>query len=72
MEELVARHDPVVVAQVKSCTGTEHAMHREASGLVLHYCNCGYTSGWVPAETLPTPAAFIAEHPPYFRAQGDH
>lgn len=69
MEHLEARHDPVVVQQVKSCTGTEHAMHRKATGLVLYYCNCGYSSGWVAADTTPTPAAFIAEHPPYYRVQ---
>jgi hypothetical protein len=69
MEHLEARHDPHVVRQVNSCTGTEHATHRELTGLALHYCNCGYSSGWVPVDSLPTPAAFIADHQPYFRVQ---
>jgi hypothetical protein len=70
MEQLETRHEPTVVRQVQSCTGTEHAMHRELTGLVLYYCNCGYSTGWVSVDTVVSPDAFIADHPPYFRVQG--
>jgi hypothetical protein len=62
--ELIARHDPHVYQQVRSCAGDEHATHRELTGLVLHFCNCGYSSGWVDKSTLPPPDEFIREHRP--------
>lgn len=64
--ELVPRHDPHTFRQVQSCTGTEHAMHRELTDLALYFCNCGYSSGWVPADTLPQPSDFISAHRPYW------
>ncbi|MET8172838.1 hypothetical protein [Streptomyces clavifer] len=34
-------------------TGDRWAEHRH-TGLTLVACNCGYTTGWVPAATLPS------------------
>lgn len=62
--ELVPRHDPHVYQQVQSCDGTEHATHRELTGLVLYFCNCGYSSGWVNRFELPEPEDFIRAHRP--------
>jgi hypothetical protein len=62
--ELVSRHDPHVYHQVRSCMGDEHATHRELTGWALYFCNCGYSSGWVEASTLPPPTEFIHEHRP--------
>lgn len=62
--ELASRHDPHCVHQVKSCLGDEHATHRELTGMALYWCNCGYTSGWVPASDLPAPTEFIEAHRP--------
>ena len=44
---LEERCEPHAISQIKSCDGSAHATHRELTGLVLHYCNCGYSSGWV-------------------------
>lgn len=63
-EHLEVRHDPRTIHQVASCTGKEHAMHREFTGKVLFYCNCGYNSGWVEKDTLPLPTEFIKDHLP--------
>lgn len=62
--ELAPRHDPHTIAQVVSCDGTEHAMHRELTSLRLFYCNCGYSSGWVDTLALPEAADFIRDHLP--------
>jgi hypothetical protein len=62
--ELEPRHEPHTVFQVASCSGKEHAMHREMTGKVLFYCNCGYSSGWVDKDTLEEPADFIQAHLP--------
>lgn len=61
---LETRHAPHTIFQVASCDGSQHATHREFTGRVLFYCNCGYSSGWVDKETLPQPTDFIRDHLP--------
>lgn len=57
-------HAPTIVRQVKSCSGKEHATHRELTGLMLYHCNCGYSSGWLPEEMLPDANEFSRDHRP--------
>jgi hypothetical protein len=63
-DHLEERCAPHAISQVRSCDGSAHATHRELTGLVLYYCNCGYSSGWVDRSTLPLPADFIRDHLP--------
>lgn len=63
-EELKVEHRPHCVSQVASCSGKEHAMHRELTGMVLYYCNCGYSSGWIDRDFVPVPTEFIRNHLP--------
>ena len=37
-------------------------LERRATGLVLAACNCGYTTGWITKQTLPSSAWLIARH----------
>lgn len=60
--ELEVYHNPHTLYQVKGCSGKEHAMHRELTGVALFYCNCGYSSGWLTQEELPDPHEFIEAH----------
>lgn len=58
---------PYTMRQVTECTteGTQedpHWVHREFTELAHFACNCGYSSGWVPVDTLPPAADFIEQH----------
>lgn len=60
---------PQTLRQVRECTtqgstDKPHAVHRELTPLAHYLCNCGYSSGWVPEDTLPLGSDFIAEHAP--------
>lgn len=65
-EAFELRHVPHTVHQVRTCTTAQrgHAVHRELTGLVLYSCNCGYSSGWVDAQSLPTPSIWLRDHMP--------
>jgi hypothetical protein len=59
---------PHVTRQMVECIGAEgsdgHAVHRKLTELVHYLCNCGFSSGWVPAGTMPQPSDFMEEHAP--------
>ncbi len=67
--ELTAHCEPRTVFQTKSCDGTQHAMHRELTGKVLYYCNCGYASGWQNKDDMVPSTDFINGHLPPWRVQ---
>lgn len=59
---------PQTLRQVQECvpqdvSGT-HAVHRRLTDLVHYVCNCGYSSGWVPVDTMPLASDFIEQHMP--------
>jgi hypothetical protein len=39
-----------------------HWLERRATGLAIALCNCGWTTGWVMADQLPTLPALIGRH----------
>lgn len=57
---------PRAVHQYVECLppadGNDHAKHRKLTGLSHYSCNCGYSSGWVPSDTLPLPTEFLKNH----------
>lgn len=57
---------PMTWRQVQECVGSRepHALHRRLTELAHYFCNCGYSSGWVPVDTLPLPSDFIEQHMP--------
>lgn len=38
---------------------------RRLTGLGVALCDCGYTTGLIPAERLPDTLQFTREHPPF-------
>ncbi|WP_143608487.1 hypothetical protein [Streptomyces sp. CB03234] len=41
--------------------GTQWIEHR-ATGMVHLLCNCGYTSGWIPVQELPSMGELLDRH----------
>lgn len=37
-------------------------MEHRHTGLVLAACNCGYTTGWIPTEELPSEAWLLSHY----------
>jgi hypothetical protein len=59
---------PKTLRQIAECVppadGAAHAKHVKLEPLALYLCNCGYSSGWVPEDTLPLASDFIDAHMP--------
>lgn len=56
---------PHLTRQIVECVASnDHAVHRQLTELVHYLCNCGYSSGWVPVDSVPTSSEFIAQHAP--------
>lgn len=56
------------LAQIRSRPGPPDEqgrqwMVRETTGLVSYQCNCGWSTGWVPRETVPLPDEAHRLHP---------
>lgn len=67
-EPWAAEHRLQVVAQTEARpTGAadsqgRHWLERRATGLAIAVCNCGWTTGWVPADELPSMPALLGRH----------
>lgn len=57
---------PQTLRQVEECVppadGNAHAKHQNLTELALFSCNCGYSSGWMPVDRLPSAVDFIRLH----------
>lgn len=42
----------------------DHWMEHRPTGLAIAVCNCGYTTGWIPKDQLPSLGQLIARHSP--------
>lgn len=40
----------------------EQWMERRLTGLVLAVCNCGFNTGWIPRDQLPSSGELLGRH----------
>ncbi|GAA2737864.1 hypothetical protein [Actinocorallia aurantiaca] len=57
------RHRLRISAQFEWRPGEGDWVEHRATGLVMAWCPCGYTSGWVAKDALPPVEELRTEHP---------
>ncbi|MET9876565.1 hypothetical protein ABZZ36_18350 [Actinacidiphila glaucinigra] len=66
-EQWTTDHKVTLLAQVESRPAAADSqgqrwMERRHTGLVLAACNCGWTTGWVPKDQMPSTAELLGRH----------
>jgi len=57
-----AVHELHVYKQVEQLVADSRWVEAQPTGLVHALCNCGYSSGWIPDEELPSRSELVAAH----------
>lgn len=57
------RHELHIYCQVESRPGSVSGWREnQSTGLVHLICNCGYSSGWIPQDQMPSRDQLVGEH----------